>query len=448
MKILLIYTNRYSTLWLAPPPIGLAYLIPPLKKKGHEVKVLDLMFSKKPKQEIEAEINEFKPQAVGFSIRNLDNFSMLEPYSPLPEIKEFVSIVKNKNIVTIIGGTAFSTLPEVMFDYMNADYGISGEGIKTLPVLIESISNEKLDHEIPGLVYREDGKIKSNPPLIEGYKANPEIDWKSINMDEYRKKYLTPAFNVITKTGCPNKCSYCKPKITFGDHYILRDPKAIVDDIREINKNFGAKTFFFTDPGFNSPLDWAKGVLREIINANLNIQFMAVLNPIRNCYDDELFMLYKKAGGFFATVSYESFSQKMLKTYKKPFNIEDIYNFNKLVNKHGLKILAELLFGGPGENAETIKESMDFIKKINYALCMYGLGIRILPNTEICEIAKNEGIIKSANDLLFPKHYVSKDLDIEWAIKYLKANIKEYRIGKVFPFLLKNLYGKLLNKKY
>ncbi len=450
MKILLIYTNRLHTLWLSPPPIGLAYLVPPLKKKGHEVKVLNLMFSNNPKQDLENEINKFRPQAVGFSIRNLDDFSMLKPYSPLQEIKEFVSIAKKNNILTILGGTAFTTLPEAMFEYMNADYGISGEGIKTLPVLIEGIDDSKIDNSIPGLVYRDNGKIKSNPPFIEGYKANPEIDWNSINMDKYRNKYLTPAYNVITKTGCPNKCTYCKPKTTFGNHYILRDPKAIVEDIRKINKNFGSRIFFLTDPGFNSPLHWAKEVLKEIINANLKIRFMTVLNPIHNSYDDELFLLYKRAGGFFAAVSYETFSQRMLESYNKSFSIEDIFNFNKLIIKHGLKILIELLFGGPGENTDTIKESMGNLKKMDFALCMYGLGIRILPNTEIFEIAKKEKMIKGSNDLLFPKHYVSKDLDVEWADKYIRSNIGRYwyRNVKLFPFLVKNLCGKFFNVRY
>ena len=125
------------------------------------MKVLNLMFSKNPKQELGNVIDEFKPQAVGFSIRNLDNQSMLEINSPLPEIKEFVTIAKNKKIITILGGTAFTTLPEIMLEYMNADYGISGEGIKTFPELINCFSNGKINYAIQGLIYRDNGKIKS-----------------------------------------------------------------------------------------------------------------------------------------------------------------------------------------------------------------------------------------------------------------------------------------------
>jgi len=44
MKVLLVYTNRYRP--MAPPPIGIAYLAGPLLREGHEVKVLDLMFSR------------------------------------------------------------------------------------------------------------------------------------------------------------------------------------------------------------------------------------------------------------------------------------------------------------------------------------------------------------------------------------------------------------------
>ena len=177
---------------------------------------------------------------------------------------------------------------------------------------------------------------------------------------------------------------------------------------------------------------------------------MTILNPIKNCFDEELFLLYKKAGGFIIMAGYETFSEKMLESYKKPFNIDDIYYFNRLADKCGLKIGTELLFGGPEENNKTIKESMDFLSKINYAFLTYGFGVRILPNTEIFEMAKNEGIIKSINELLFPKFYISKKMDIDWAIKYIKTNTGKfsYRSINLLPLLFENLSGRLLNKKY
>jgi hypothetical protein len=76
MKVLLVYTNQNR--YLTPPPVGLTYLIPPLKEQGHTVRLLDMMFRENALAEMEKVMDDFKPDLVGFSIRNLDNQYMLD----------------------------------------------------------------------------------------------------------------------------------------------------------------------------------------------------------------------------------------------------------------------------------------------------------------------------------------------------------------------------------
>lgn len=442
MNILLIYTNRDN--YLAPQPIGLAYLAAPLKRKGHNIKLLDLMFSKNPHRELNNTIDEFKPDIVAFSIRNLDNQYMLDLRNPLPEIKNYVELSRSKGLTTVLGGTAFTTFPKEMLEYMNADYGISGQGEESFPLLVEAIANDKHETRIPGLVWWEGDSVRTNPPIIVGY-VNSQADWSLLNLHKYRRTYW-PAC-VVIKTGCPYKCAYCDAKTTFGDRFIFRHIEAIIDDIRTIQRTHGISVFHLSDPCFNSPLDWAKEVLRAIIRENLKIYFNTTVVPIHGCYDDEFFELYTKAGGIFTILGAESFSQTMLENYRKPFSIEDVYNCSKLANKHGLTFGVELLFGGPGENAKTIIESMAFLPKINYSLFLFGIGIRILPNTEIFDIAKREGIVNDSSELLFPKFYVSPELDMDWARKYIQKSLRRYsyRGIKMIPFGLRSLFARYLS---
>jgi hypothetical protein len=46
MKVLLVYSNTYTTLY--PPPVGLSLLTEPLRKAGHEVRLVDFMRKKSP----------------------------------------------------------------------------------------------------------------------------------------------------------------------------------------------------------------------------------------------------------------------------------------------------------------------------------------------------------------------------------------------------------------
>jgi len=278
--------------------------------------------------------------------------------------------------------------------------------------------------------------------VITGYSENQKPDWSPINLKAYKKKsILTPAATVVVKTGCPYDCSFCDTRTTSGSQFIFRDIDKVIDEIKTIKVHYKMRWFFLNGVCFNSPLDFAKKLLHRIIAEKLQIRFMTRLYPIRSAFDDEFFDLYRRAGGYFSMIDFNSFSDTMLENYKKPFNVEDIYNFGKQANRHGLKFGVELLFGGPGETRETIKESMAFLPRINYSLLNYAIGVRITPHTLLSEIAKQAGLIQSSSDLLFSKFYVSKDIDLEWAKKYINQSTRKYsyRQGKMVPMILHNL---------
>jgi radical SAM superfamily enzyme YgiQ (UPF0313 family) len=440
MKVLLVYTNRYR--YLSPPPVGLAYLVPPLVKRGHEVKILDLMFSKQPQSDLEQAIDVFKPWLVGFSIRNLDNQSMLDLQNPLAEAREFVAIPRKRGINTVLGGTAFTTFPCQMLEYMQADYGIAGQGEASLPLLLDALENGKNYKNIQGLVYRENGDIRQNSITIQGYAQGKIPDWSLIDLRRYNSQFLTPSATVVVKSGCPFKCTFCDARITMGDQFILCDEDQIIDDIRTIINTHKVKWFFLNALCFNYPLDKTKKLLQRIIRERLNIRFMTRLYPIRGAFDHEFFELYKKAGGYFTMIDFSSFSDKMLENYKKPFNTVDIAEFGRMANKHGLKFGGELLFGGPGETHDTIRESMEFLKTFNYSMLSYALGIRISPHTSLYETALREGVIKETDNLLFSSFYITKEIDVTWAKRYIDSSLKKYfyRFLKMPPIIARNFF--------
>jgi len=52
----------------------------------------------------------------------------------------------------------------------------------------------------------------------------------------------------------------------------------------------------------------------------------------------------------------------------------------------------DLLLGGPGETADTIAETIDYIKKIGPDCAGAPLGIRVYPGTEMARVVANEGL--------------------------------------------------------
>ena len=72
MRVLLISANVEK---LPDPvaPLGLAYLSSALKCRGHEVQSLDLCFEEDIPAALAKSFQNFHPQAIGLSLRNVDN---------------------------------------------------------------------------------------------------------------------------------------------------------------------------------------------------------------------------------------------------------------------------------------------------------------------------------------------------------------------------------------
>ena len=128
MRILFVSTNRLKRI-MPPMPLGLASVIAQIDESRHEIQVLDLMFAERPEAELKARLASFSPDLVALSIRNVDNQSYQETEYLLPEDKKVVEWCREASAATlVVGGTAFTVSPVAILEYLDADFGIAGEG--------------------------------------------------------------------------------------------------------------------------------------------------------------------------------------------------------------------------------------------------------------------------------------------------------------------------------
>jgi radical SAM superfamily enzyme YgiQ (UPF0313 family) len=419
MKVLLVYTNRHRP--MAPPPIGIAYLAGPLLREGHEVKVLDLMFARDPGGELRRAVEEFGPDAAGLSLRNVDNQDMRRTLYFMEDAKKLADIIREAGVTTVLGGTAFTTFPAETLEYMGADYGIAGQGEESLPRLLASLASGRLDTGIPGLVWREGGRIRANPPDLGGYRSPAR--WDLLRINGYTKGFLAGA--VVTKSGCPYRCAYCNVTTAFGGELRPRNLADIVEEIKAL-KAQGARVITLTDACFNVPSSYAKEVLNAILRSGVRVYLNTTFVPVAGHFDDELLELFKRAGGICASLGAETFSGKMLQSYHKPFTLDDVLACAGLLGRHRMPFMVQALFGGPGEDESTVRESLGALRDVPYARFTYTMGIRLLPGTLLFETAKKEGLVEDASGLFKPRFYMSKDLDVAWAERQIKRTILRY----------------------
>jgi anaerobic magnesium-protoporphyrin IX monomethyl ester cyclase len=106
-------------------------------------------------------------------------------------------------------------------------------------------------------------------------------------------------------------------------------------------------------------------------------------------------------------VTPDSASPAMIKNLKKGFAMEDIIRTAELIREFGLPSMWFFLFGGPGENNDTFRETLSFIDAhiSRDDLVYMSSGLRIYPGTPLHQTALDEGIISKAKSLLNPPLY-------------------------------------------
>jgi len=442
MRILILHTNRNR--FLTPPPLGPA-MIADSAAASHDVQLFDFMFKKEPAREAIRVIKEFQPDVIGVSLRNLDDQDSRTDYSPIAALKPFIADVRQTSqALIVLGGGAFTTLPAEILNFFEADYGIAGQGEKVFPRLIEQIERGTVDTNLPGLVFREDGKTTVNPTVIEGY---PE----SFTPEQWfydPKPYMRNPWPgiVLIKTGCPYRCVYCNARTIQGRTPKLRDPQVIVSEIENQVRQLNVRIFHLSDPCFGAPPDHAKEVLEAIIQSGLHIVAMTILRP--NDVEEELLTLMKRAGIIFVALGADTLSQTTLETYQKGFSIGQVEQSCKLLQKHGIGYMIECVLGGPGETEKTLEESLAFLHKVKPTLTLLNAGIRILPEAPIYQIAAEEGLVKDPSELLLPKYYFSKDIAPETLYRRIDTYNRRYgrRNARMIPLVVRARARALLGR--
>jgi len=431
MRVLLINSNSKADL-LAAPPIGLSYVATATEAAGHDVKTLDLCFSSNRDLDVERSVRGFSPDAIGISVRNLDNANMLYPVSYVQGAVEIVrKIRKISDAPIVLGGSGASLSPREALAELQGDYIVVADGERTFPRLLEALEQGTDSDETPGVGFFKNGSFHLTPPAFDGFTAlNPNLG-KWIDMKPYQK--VGTSYIVQTKRGCCHRCIYCTYNRSLeGQAMRLRPPAEVVDEIEEAVTNYGPHSFEFVDSVFNEPKEHCMGIMEEILRRPWKTQFTAMgVNP-RNL-DSEVLALMWRAGFRSFMMTPESASPTMIKNYRKGFVVDDLVHAAEALGKTRFTVLWYFLIGGPGETNETLMESVNFTEKYlvrkqrpPYHMANFYLGVRIYPNTKLWDIAVAEKYITESSNPLEQLWYISESLDLERAIRDMTRAAKKF----------------------
>jgi len=422
MKVLLISDNRCREN-LIPFPLGIACIASAAKQAGHDVSCLDLMFSREPAADTVERVREYKPDCIGLSVRNIDNQDRYASEFYLPAVKEIADAVRSEtNAPVILGGAGFSIFPLECLDYLDLETGIVGEGEEPFVELLERFAAGAPLEDMPGLALRRGGNGRVNPPgpfAWPGRFPPPERELFDVRLYDWAPgKGHNYIANLQSRRGCHMSCIYCSSPTIEGRAIRVREASAVADELASLEREYGMSTASFVDSLFNYPADYTRTLCREISARKLALRWYANLNPL---YCDRGSMeMMREAGCFGLSIGNESASEDILESLKKGFTKEDVIASVNDAKELGFRINCFLLLGGPGENEETVKESVELMTELAPDMVTVTAGIRIYPGCELYDIALREGVIEPGQNLLYPTFYLSPEVE-PWLHQYMRG---------------------------
>jgi len=404
MKVLFLSVSM-PDLIMPTLPLGVVSVATAAREAGHDVKLLELSDGCGPEAGVVAAIEDFSPDAIGLSVRNIDNQSMTGTrflLDPLKRISETCRVFSKAPI--ILGGAGYSMYPERLLEVLGADIGIKGDGEAALPAVLDHVKMGIDVSMLKGVYVRGRSPKKTLCEVPDmGRLIQPDPDLWPCTEQERAEVWLP----FQTRRGCALNCTYCSTASIEGTTLRTRDPQAVAGHIRR-HYEAGFRRFYCTDNTFNLPADYARDLCHALTRNGLSAVWSCIVYPYR--VGEELVNDMARAGCVEVSLGFESGSPAMLKNMNKRFSLFDVRHAARLFKKKNIRLNGYLLLGGPGETRETVQESLEFADSLALDFLKITTGIRIYPETALARTAVSEGVIGIDDDLLHPRFYLAKGL--------------------------------------
>ena len=412
MRVLFISANR-EDINMPTLPMGLGCVAAATQKANHDVLFVDLLTTGYIRRVIGKSIDEFAPQVIGVSVRNIDDQVMNSTRFMLDQAKAVVSLCKKlSNAPIVLGGAGYSMFPQSALEYLGADMGIQGEGEAAFPVLLKHIEQQADLSGVSGLYLRGQG-LQAKRTYIKDLDSLPFPEPSLlVSADAEKANYWLP---FQTRRGCPLDCSYCSTATIEGHLVRQRSPAGAV---RELTRWVGAgfNQVFFVDNTFNLPQSYAMDLCSRLVGASLDFTWRCILYPRK--ISEDLVKAMAGAGCCEVSLGFESGNNDILRALNKRFDTGEIRQANRILKDYGIRRMGFLMLGAPGETRKTVAQSFDFAESLDLDALKITLGIRIYPHTDLAKTAIEEGQITADDNLLSPRFYIDPELK-EWLEKYV-----------------------------
>jgi anaerobic magnesium-protoporphyrin IX monomethyl ester cyclase len=337
------------------PTVGLAILAAVLEKNGYDVTVLDCPPVHMTYNGIKQALTRFKPDIVGIT-------SVTPTFSSALKTAQTAKEAYPQTLVALGGPHVTIADDQFILQHPEVDVIVKGEGEQTLVELARCVLGAMSLDEVAGITYRKNGQAIRTPnrPCIENLDELPPPAYHYFPIHRYRI-FGKLGLAMVTGRGCASQCSFCVVPQIGKNSYRTRSPKSVVDEMEYLRDRYHPDFISFNDEVFTYDQKRVAEICLEIKRRKLTIPWDCQTRV--DLVSKELLYKMRAANCQLVCFGIESGSQKILDAMKKGTTVEQNATAIKWAKEAGLSVNVSLIIGYPGETQETLKETIDFMKK-------------------------------------------------------------------------------------
>ena len=394
------------------------------RAKGHSVSIIDCLAENLSDEQTYKRICKLKPKLICFVVYGQNVNAGTTNMSGATRLSKFLKLKNEKLLIGYVGSHVQALPKETLEKENSIDFVFTNEGVYTIWNILQ-LKNIKIEYikKLNGIAYRQKDKIIINNPEkvvpsermdldlpgyawdLLPYKIKPFDLYRSpLWHAEYNESNRTPYAAIQTSLGCQFKCEFCminlinrndKEAIGVSSNYSgmrFWSPEFIIKEFDKLIK-FGVKTIrivdemFLLNPKYYIPLC----KLLESRNKDNSLRMWAYsrIDTIRR---KNILSLVKNAGIKWLCLGIESADKKIrLEVSKGKFEDVDVQDIVNQVHDSGIEIMANYIYGLPGDTRETIEKTFELSKKLN-TLGWNTYAAMALPGSQLYKNAIEKGI--------------------------------------------------------
>lgn len=355
-KILLIYPKFYKVDFDAKSfPLGLLAIGTILENKGYRVKLIDFLVEDNPEEILKEELDD-DVLCVGFSV-------MTPQIANALEIGKFIND-NNRDIPIVWGGIHATLFPQQTIENSAIDFIIKGEGEISFPRLLKYFTGDVNLDEIPGLVYKKDGKLIMNPERdLINLNDIPILDYSLLSP----KTLKFGSIILNTSRGCPFLCTFCVNIALHNQNWRFQTSDKVVEEVDYIINDLGYSKLKFQEDNFFVSKPRVLEIIAGIKDRGLKFKWIANcrVDFFRDGYiDDEFLEKLVDAGCYKLMFGAESGSQRILDFLKKGIKVEQIVKAATMCQNHGIISNLSFMCALPTETRAERIQTLRLIDKL------------------------------------------------------------------------------------